>query len=362
MVNKTALFYHLNLSHYSLTANLRKIYIDEGIMRLVNAIKVPTNFSLSAQDLESIYKEAKPTYKSLLNNKNIKFHVSTYSHFLPRDFPRDIDIQLDLGIKIFEELLPEEKIIRTGLFAEFDIPKNKVDFQTVSKYIDTLLINHTLVKHNGLDACPAVFKYKLNNNSILRLICVHKNTHYRNVYHKYLREMASSEDVIQSIHDDGNSKNPTICHIDFETPIINIVRIVKNGKERESPPRYDLFEKLHKKLLNSDLHFVYLDPSQYAYNVGIKEVSSFQDLSLGVSRNDYYYESVNKLRDNRDILLKRDPKAYMEAINSDNFVSNQKDIDLNGYYKGTSGTIRIKKSGNREAVMDSLLKKLEIFE
>lgn len=355
MIKKIALFYHLNLSHYSLTNILKEKYLKEGIIKLAGSITVPCNFSLSAQDLEFLFLNAKPAYRSLLKNKNIKFHISTYSHFLPKDFPMDIDMQLEQGIKIFEKLIPKDRIIRTGLFAEFDIPNKKRDIKTVSKYVDTILVNHTLLNHSEYNECPTVFKYKLKTVKELRLICIHKDTQYRNMYHKYLREMTTSNDVIQAMYDDSNTKYPTVCHVDFEAPMINIVKLYKDG---QSPPRYDLFEKLHNQLKNSALHFIYLTPSHYHYDKGIKEISFFQDLSLEVSRNNYYYYNVNKLRNNRKTLIKTNPKAYMEAINSDNFVINQKNIKLEGYYHGKRGEITIKKSGNRKRIMDSLLKEL----
>ncbi|PJA41484.1 hypothetical protein CO178_00030 [candidate division WWE3 bacterium CG_4_9_14_3_um_filter_34_6] len=360
MKQRIALFYHLNLSHYSLTPFLRRLYLREGIKMLAESIKVPVNFSLSAQDLEEIYNKSKCTYKVLFENQFIKFHLSSYSHFLPRDFPKDIDSQLHLGIKTFERLIPKEKILDIGLFAEFDLPKYEDELAIVSKYVKYLLTNYTLIDHSDFKACPGLYKYNLGNGSI-RLVCIHKGTFYRKEYHRYLRELSNTDDVINAIGQDRITGDPTVCHVDFEAPIINIVETIKNSTKTKSPPRYDLFQKLQDKFESSNLEFVHLSSALFDDRNYIPQVSSFNELSLQVKRNDYYYKLVGILNDNRNLLLKKSNRPnYMKAINSDNFVFNQKGLKLQGYYDGVKGEINIKRSGNRKKIMDSILKELGI--
>jgi len=364
MKPKIALFYHLNLNHYSLTPELKQEYIDRGIILLADSIRVPVNISISAQDLETIYKKNQQAYDALLDNPNIRFHISTYSHFLPSDFPDDLGMQLKLGVDTLYNLIPKNKIIRTVFFAEFDIPKTIKGLNIVSKYMHILLVNYTLIDHSKLKSCPGLFEVKLNKDNSMKLICIHKDTQYRYVYHKYLREMASDDEVLNAILFNRNRNNdnrtPVICHVDFEAPIINIVESFVDNIYRKYPPRYDLFRKLHKSFYLSGLDFVYLDPIHYQQNQNINRITSFQDLSLEVSRNSYYYHLVRILNANREMLITKNPKAYMQAINSDNFVVKQKDIKLKGLYHGISGLIHIRKSGNRDIIMDTILNKLGI--
>ncbi len=359
MQPRIALVYHLNLNHYSLSARVRKEFLKFYLTEMLQGIQVPINLSLTSEDLTTIKNSDRAVFEKLVNHPKIKFLKSTYSHCLVSEFPKDLQLQMDCGESLQKELIPEGKILPVGTFAELDFPRGKTSL--VAKFWPYCLVNQTIISHKSTVPCQVLYKIKGKPGPLL--LCVHKEMGYRNSYHLFLREGCSAEEVVNALCRDWDfihQENPDkflVAHIDFEAPLLNKVCFGVKSKE-VSPPRIDLFQKLHTSFGKADLKFIHLETKflQPLEKTGISVIP--KELDKKDKQSPKAHLIKRKILRNRKKFIETDPLLYLSLQNSDYFVLDQKSLAFDAKYHGRPGKVVIAKSGYRTPEFEQKLQYL----
>lgn len=356
---RVALVYHLNLNHYSLSARMRKEFLKLHLTEMLQSIQVPINLSLTSEDLTTIKNSDGAVFEKLVNHPKIKFLKSTYSHSLVSEFPQDLRLQMEYGESLQKELVSKEKILPVGTFAEIDFPRSKIDL--VAKFWLYCLVNQTIIGHKDSSPCRVLYKIKGKRNPLL--LCIHKQMAYRDSYHLFLREGCTAKEVINALYhdwktlDNKGANRFLIAHIDFEAPLLNKVRFGANPKEI-SPPRIDLFQKLHTAFGKANLEFIHLETKflQPLKKTGISVIP--KELDKKDKQASKALLIKRKILRNRKEFIKTDPLLYLSLQNSDYFVLGQKSLSFDAKYYGRPGKVVIAKSGYRTPEFEQKLQYL----
>lgn len=359
-----ALVYHLNLHHYSLSPKDQFRFLDHDLEKLIEAIKVPVNMSLTMEDLATIKERSPKVYDLMINHSRIKFFPSIFSHSLVQTFSEDIGLQLAIGKCFQEKLIPVAKLLPVGVLPEYSFePQSAKDF---SRYWRYTMIDSEIVNCCSLLDCH--FLYQVGDQKSKHfLVCLHKFGRYRAAYHRFLRERASLKEVCDAIVKDGNDFSeigaPLVCHIDFEAPLFNRVEIFSNkaGKAgRLLPSRLDLFAALQNEFRGSGIKFVFLTKKYLdQLEAGCRKLEIETRCFAGRRETLKSRQKVTFLKKNRSQFLAANPLLYLSCTTSDYFVYNRKKLVLGASYRGRNGQVVIKRCGNWN---DDFRKKVRMFD
>lgn len=250
--NQIALLYHANLNHFSLSPYGRDALARQYMSDMLEHIQVPVAVSLPAEDLLYLYLHYPETYSDLINHPHITFLLSTYAHAISNYDFGVYPQQVELGKKVLNLLIPEEKLLQTGYPSEVDVPK-KADRLLLNSLWDQIILGDTRVfPKQDKDH----FLWDLDSDLHFPAILSRRENMYRDIFHKFFRLEASAGAVVQALEQDAHQWSNNIgylARIDLEAPLFNEI-IYPDGSS--TGPRIDLWQALNAAYAKSPELFI----------------------------------------------------------------------------------------------------------
>ena len=354
MSKSVALLYYANIDHYSINTSMHNYLLHGGYLELLSSAKVPINVCFTGMTLEKLIEYDPMFIKKIQSLQNVKFFYTSYSHFLPSEFPKDIISQSEFGEKIIKEVIPDSKLMNIISMPEYDCTETVLNKIYTS---NQFLISSSIINHGSLGSCKVCYKH-LGTDKLL--YCIHKDLMYRKRYHEYLREECKAKDVVSAIKSDllqMKQNKVLICAIDLETPVINQV-VFDNHKS--SPPRLDLVKRLYDEYLKSKFRFVYLDEVSSLSERDLSIVDSLTNVDITVRKNPVYNNVLSRLKRINTSKLNINLRHYLMCTSSDLYTYSHRRIKLPATYKAKKGLVIIYRSGLKKSILKHRLQKIGI--
>lgn len=252
-------------------------YYNRGYSDIRNGVvTVPISHlyvSLSAEEQE-VFLKIYGSKRDLTTHPYITFLLSTYAHAISAYDFGVYSEQAAVGKKVFESLVPEEKLLQIGYPSEVDVPK-QTDMLSLPLLWNAIILGDTRVfPRQDKDH----FLWDLGTGLHLPAILSRRENKYRTVYHEFFRLDASDVDVVNALKQDANQWSNNIgylARIDLEAPLFNEV-VYPNGSS--TGPRIDLWQALNAAYAKSPKLFI-------SMNEFVRRMNS-QDLDTKIVTHD----------------------------------------------------------------------------
>ncbi|MBU1200078.1 hypothetical protein KJ953_00915 [Patescibacteria group bacterium] len=330
-MNKVAFIYHVNFNHLSLTFGQRVEYLNR-FDYLISKISFPVTLSIFGEDLIFLSIKNPQALQEIKRNNNIRLFIPQYSHMLPYVFPTYLDLQINLGKKVINQLGLVGKMNNILYSSEVDYLSPRV-WPNLTSLVDGLVVGETRLRIKGMNEVfyPSILTTKFNEKP-LDLYISRRKLQYREYLHRFLRNEIEESQLNNALLEDTNKyakQTPLIARIDLEVLIFNVLK--DSGVTFEN--RTDKWVQYMEQLDSVGIIPIFLDD----INTTVLDIPHIDETLL--SRNtveDSRWSNdalFNKLKLFDYIKLSSKKKAILlSLLCSDYFCSNLKDFILETNY------------------------------
>lgn len=325
-MNNVSFIYHVNLNHLSLTSEQRDDYVSH-FDYLLNKIDFPITISMFAEDLLYLSIKNSRALKELKENSNIRLFIPQYTHMLPYMFPHFLELQINLGKKVYDIVGIKNKMNRIFYSSEVDYLPPSI-WPNLRNYCESIVVGETRIKIDGIyeNNYPSAFATKFDERPIY--ICLSRRKFkYRGQLHRFLRDEISSgemtDSLLSDIHNYGKTL-PLIARIDLEVLVLNTI----NGTRFTLENKIDKWANFMNSLEKKGIRPIFIE------EIDFKNLPALSEKLLSRNTGEEYRWKNDKLvktiRTYDYYQLSSAQKAiYLSLLCSDYYCSNLKDFVFN---------------------------------
>jgi len=344
------LVFHINKDHSEVGWDVyRKMLKDGGFLTMLQAIRVPVELSVQAEDISFLATANPAIVEEMRSNPKISMLQGPYTHTLPSFFPGTTWGQLALGKKVLKHYLGE-KLSWVGSLPEVDVSTFVMPFLKQAGWSGILVLedlHYTYEYRKETDTrIPLTGKTILRSGKTPLIVAVGEKL--RDIYNKFYRGFTTAKEFLDALEDKATESklNFVIFYIDFEVPQVNAI----NGNSR-----LDLWEEFYQTLADSSMNFCHFqDPKVKRFIQGVaREMPETQIDPRPMPKwhhSTQLYEKIEKVLQNSSV----DPHTLFRLTISDTFSAL--------YYWPVCAELPVKNSTAKIVIRPDLKRRIEAVE